>query len=224
MGFDLNTRGTGIAAAKIIDGEIKTAKVADAKTKDFDPSTLGFMKSKKTLPTSKNGSKTLNTYYKPGESFVSETNKKKRDKIVRNARNQYYLDKMGKQMVAVLRSVSPDLVLIERNEMFRGVMTIEVLAKLTGILIGECVSLGIPYELHNVNTVRKPYNVPKIVSDFSKTISPEELNGLQDVSKSAIKWYLEEKYSYIGLKILTTDGSDAFILVDYRLNHYRKDD
>lgn len=224
MGFDLNTRGTGIAAAKIEDNKIKTAKVADATTKQFDASTLGFMKSKKELPTSKNGGKTHMTYYKPGEIYVSEANKKKRDQIVRNTRNQYYLDKMGRQMVAVLSNVKPDLVLIERNEMFRGIMTIEVLAKLTGILIGECVSLGIPYELHNVNSVRKPYNVPQIVSDFARTISPGELKGLKDVSKSAIRWHLERKYSDIGLKILTTDGSDAFILIDYRLNFYRKEE
>ena len=224
LAYDLNTHHTGVLGAVLDDdtGEIisimsATIQVVDFKVRDHFP----YRESKKTLPTSPRGIKTHSTYFKEGETHVSQTLKRKRDAEVRQFRNTYQRDHMSKQYAALMNKVKPDFVLLERNEIFNGLLTIEVLAKLTGTLIGQCNSMGIPYEEHNVNTVRKPYNVAKIGMDFARGKSPEYLAGLEDVTKAAIGEFLENKYREFGLKFDTLDESDAALVFDYWYTYRR---
>lgn len=225
LAYDLNTHHTGVLGAVIDDDDGKilsimsaTIQVIDFKVRDHFP----YRESKKKLPTSPNGQKTHSTYFLPGETHVSQTNKRKRDAEVRQFRNTYQRDHMSKQYAALMKKVNPDFVLLERNEIFNGLLTIEVLAKLTGTLIGQCNAMGIPYEEHNVNTVRKPYDVAKMGMTFSKGKSPEYLAGLEDVTKAAIGDFLEKKYKSFGLRFDTLDESDAALVFDYWYTHWYK--
>ena len=153
---------------------------------------------------------------------MSVTEKKKRDSAVRNARNRHQIDRMSQEFGKLLRAVKPDLVLIERNEMFRGIMTIEVLAKLTGTLIGECNGLGIHYETYNVNVVRKPYNVAKLSMEYARGRSESSVASEEDLAKAAIRFYLEQRYAAYGVSLDTLDESDAALVFDYWFNHVHK--
>jgi hypothetical protein len=225
LSFDLNTRCTGVFGIILKDKEVVKVMSSSIVVEDFDLRRyFPFMKSKKKLPTKPNGHGKLNTYYRPGEKHVSKTEKKKRDRIVRNKRNEHQIESMSKSFYKLLDNINPDKVLIEKNEMFRGILTIEVLAKLTGTLIGQCSGLGIDYELFNVNTVRKPYNVSKLVKEFSKTKSDEEIAGEEDLSKAAIRWFLQDKYKHLDIDLKTLDESDAALVFDYWFENIFKEE
>lgn len=226
LAFDLNTHHTGVLGAvldnskdeKIITLRSATIEVVNFSVRDHFP----YRENKKKILTSPNGEKMHSAYFKPGENHVSVSNKRKRDAEVRQLKNSYQRDHMAYQYSKLLDSVKPNLVLIERNEMFNGTLTIEVLAKLTGLLIGQCVSKGIQYQEHNVKSIRKPYNVTKLCYDFTRGKSPEYLAGLEDVTKMAILDYLMKKYKDLGIDLQTLDESDAGLLFDFWYNYIRR--
>jgi len=225
--FDLNTKCTGVFIVEedndghILEIHSVSLIVDDFHVRDFTP----YMESKKSIQTSPNSIKKHNAYVLKGETHVSLTEKAKRDREVRRLRNDHQIAVMSEKAGELLKMIKPNLVLIERNEMFRGIMTIEVLAKLNGTIIGECSLLKIPCEQHNVNEVRRPYNIPKLCMEFSKAHTPEFIAGRADVAKSAIRWYLENKYAAYGIKFTTDDESDAGLLYDnWKNNRKRKDE
>lgn len=223
ISLDLNTNCTGVFGVGMKAGRIEKAMSAsilvnDFKVKDHFP----FMESKKKLPSSENGHHLHNTYFKKGETHVSKTEKKRRDREVRHKRNRHQIDAMAKNIADVVRVTNSDLVLIEKNAMFNGILTIELLSKLHGTVIGICRNLGVEYLDFSVQEVRSPYNIPRLVKEFSKTITPERLAGLPDVSKAAIRWHLQKIYSPYGVRFQTDDESDAALVFDYWNNYIRK--
>lgn len=223
LAFDLNTKFTGVwAAEEDKDGNILSIHTATLIVDDFKVAAhTPYMESKKTLPSNITGTSSHSTYWKKGEIHVSKTEKAKRDREVRRLRNDYQILNMSHKMGDLLKAVKPDFVILERNEMFRGIMTIEVLAKLNGTLLGECALLKIPYAQVNVNAVREPYNVPKLIKEFAAAHPAEVVAAKEDVGKAAIGWYLERKYASRGVSFTTYDESDAGLAYDYYKYHKR---
>lgn len=224
IAFDINTKFTGLWVVEedkdgnILEIHTATLIVDDFKVKDHTE----YMESKKQLPYNKTHSGVHNTYYKKGETYVSKKEKELRDREVRHKRNNYQILKMSTKFSETLRMVKPDVVILERNEMFRGIMTIEVLAKLNGTLLGECAHMGIPYEQFSVNAIREPYNIPRLIKQFSEKHTPEFIASRSDLSKAAIADFLEEKYKTYGVKFSTYDESDAGLAYDFWKNHKHK--
>lgn len=212
MSFDLSTECIGVLAVEITNKEITKMKSCPIIPPKFCPSRLGFMKSKKSLPYSKGS---LNTYYYKGEKSITKKEKSKRDLLVREETNNFLLTELSKEMNFLIENIKPDLVNIEKNAMFRGTLTIELLARLHGTLVGIVSSKNIPFNEYRVQVVRKKHNPAKLVQDFVSNKSPEYIASLPDTTKAALRELMQAKYAKYGLDIHTDDESDAVCVFDY---------
>jgi hypothetical protein len=169
LSFDLSTVCVGILAAGIDDDtrKIKVMKSCPIFPPKYDVSAVGFMKSKKKLPSIR-GNKELNTWARPGETHISETEKKHRDVMVRELEKHFILTHISQKVGDYIENIAPNVINVEKNSMFNGILTIELLAKLMGTLIGIAGDRGIPLNEYKVQTVRKRYNPAKYLRTLQK--------------------------------------------------------
>ena len=212
MVFDLSSSCIGVIAARINDRTrvIEAIKSCPIIPKDFDAATLGYLSSKKKLPI-KNGTM-VNTYAKPGETSISLETKKKRDTQVRAQKDIFILTTISKQMAGLVDAIQPDLILVEKNSIFNGILTSILLAKVMGTLLGLAGRLSIPVQEYPVGTVRKGHHVAKLVQEFAERHTLEQLKAIPDIAKRALGEVMSKKY---GLIFQTDDESDACVVFDY---------
>lgn len=215
IAFDLSSVCIGCVVADVDKKVLKIASCPIIPEK-FNPETLGYLKSKGKLR-SKN--KTFLSWKKKGEVEIPESEKKKRDSEVRQAKDLFLLKNISEQITEIL-SLSPDLVIVEKNEIFNGILTSVLLAKIMGVLQGICGSKSIPVKEYKVAHIRSKYNVSKLVLSLAESSSKEELQKIPDVSKRAIRKMLSQKYPTISFQ--TDDESDACLVFDYWLNYDRE--
>jgi CRISPR/Cas system-associated endoribonuclease Cas2 len=216
LNFDLSTTCVGVIAAGIDDNthDVILVKSCSIVPEEFDVSTLGYMKSKKKLPNSL-CTKSYNSWVFKGEKTISETEKEKRDVQVREARNLFLLTYISERMRDIIDTVVPSLINAEQNSMFNGMLTIELLAKLMGTLVGLAADRNIPIEMHKVQVARKRHNPAKLVAEFARNHDPGYIKSLPDVTKAALRQLMQEKYEKYGLKMNTDDEGDACVVFDY---------
>lgn len=220
MSFDLSSVCIGAIAARLNNkGVVELIKSCPIIPENFDASTLGFMKSKKKLKCS-NG--TVNTYYYKDEDSVSKVEKKRRDVLVRNAKNNFLKAQIGRDISNMIMIVKPDLILAEKNQIYNGVLTSVLLGEIMGNLEGVAASYGIPLIKLTVQEVRKPLNPARVVKEFSKKHSDEYLQSLPDITKAALRDVMQKKYAHLGLNMLTDDEGDACVVFDYWYEHIFK--
>lgn len=218
LSFDLSSVCIGVIAANILDDKsVNMVKSCPIIPKPLSPTELGFRKSKKKLPT-KTG-EMLNTYYKDGETIISKSEKRKRDVLYRTSNNSHVLKYISLNINELVDKINPDLIIVEKNKIFNGILTSVLLGEIMGILVGAAGSKNIQVIPFDVNVVRKPLNVTKVVQDFCKGKTEKELNALPDVTKRALRELMEKKYGKYGLKCSTDDESDACVVFDYWYNH-----
>lgn len=216
LSFDLSSVCVGVIAAVIDDSDnkVKLMRSCPIIPKQFDPSILGFMKSKKKLP-NKSGTKSFSTYYRKGETYISEIEKKKRDVLIRTHKDSYVLQYIGEQITKIVDGLNPRLVLVEKNEIFNGVLTSILLGKIMGVLTGICASKNVPIQEYKVKQCRKIIDIIKITHDLVDNLSEEEIKRIPDITKRALRKYMESKYGHVGLKCTTDDESDACVVFNY---------
>lgn len=213
---DLSTRCTGIIVAEIKNDRIVKMLSTPIVPKRLDiTEEFGFMKSKKKLPTRHGGSELINTYYRRGEESVSKDEKKKRDVSVRQKQNLFILTQMSKDIGDIVDGVKPDVIIYEKNAIFNGILTIELLAKLAGTLVGIAGSHGIPIYEYPVQRVRKRHNPAQLVKDFVKGKNSDYIQSLDDVTKAALRERMQQKYGQYGLELKSDDEGDAAVVFDY---------
>lgn len=215
LAFDLSSVCIGVIAAKVESNEATKVLSCPIIPPKFSASTLGYLNSKKKVKTSPNSIKEVNSYVLPGEKYVSESNKKKRDVEVRKAKDIYVLDYIGKQLNILIDSIEPDIILVEKTEIFNGVLTSVLLAKVFGVLVGAATSKGIKVEEHKVKEVRKVINLLKITKELVSPLSEEEIRKIPDITKRALRVFMEKKYGHLGLKCSTDDEGDACVVFNY---------
>lgn len=214
IAFDLSSVCVGVVAALLENKKIRTVKSCPIIPKEFDASVLGFMKSKKKLP-NKSGTKHFNTWYKKGERYISEIDKKKRDVLVRTAKDSYVLKYIGEQITKIVDKLKPSLIVVEKNEIFNGVLTSILLGKIMGVLTGICASKGIKIIEIKVKQARSILDLTKITHDLVDNLSEDEILKIPDITKRALRKYMEKKYGHLGLKCSTDDESDACVVFNY---------
>ena len=218
LAFDLSTACVGVVAS-VINKDTKEpilVKSCPIIPKRFSPEELGYRKSKKRLPTSKSG-EFLNTYYKDGETTISKSEKQRRDREVRTKENLFVLDYIGKQISTIINAIRPDVIIVEKNEIFNGILTSVLLGKVMGVLIGIASSHSIPLKEFKVSKVRSIIDLNKATRDLVESISEEELKKVPDVTKRALRKLMEKKYGQYGLECKTDDESDACVVFNYWL-------
>lgn len=210
MSFDLSSRCIGVVCAEIDkNGYVKKISSCPIIPKDFDPSTLGFLKSKKKI-----GRSNLNTYLYPGETSVSATEKKRRDSMVRSQKDLFIIAQISKSISALIDNIKPELILVEKNAIFNGILTSVLLGKVMGVLLGIAGRAGIAVKEYTVSAVRKKHNVMKLCKELSDSLTEEELQQIPDLAKRALRVKLEKEYS---IKMATDDESDALVVLDHYL-------
>jgi hypothetical protein len=215
MSFDLSSACIGVTTARLNKiKEVEKIMSCPIIPKQFSPTELGYMASKKSLPTIK-GNKSLNTYWKKGEAKITETEKKRRDREVRAKKDIFVLEYIGQQMGSMINKIKPDLIIVEKNAAFNGILTTVLLAKVYGTLLGIAGMLSIPVLEYSVNEVRAPYDVARLVSQFCATKTPEELKKLPDITKAAIRKFLYKIYRDKGINFQTDDESDSCLVFHY---------
>ena len=219
LAFDLSTACVGVVAG-VIDKEKKIpmlVKSCPIIPKKFSPEQLGYKKSKKKLPTPKSG-EFLNTYYKEGETTITKTEKMRRDREVRIQENLFILDYIGKQISVIVDTIKPDIIIVEKNEIFNGILTSVLLGKVMGVLIGIASSHSIPLKEYKVSKVRGIIDLTETVKKFVESVTEDELRKVPDITKRALRKLMESKYGQYGLECKTDDESDACVVFNYWLN------
>jgi hypothetical protein len=143
---------------------------------------------------------------------ISFAEKKRRDVFVRNEINKKVLFEISTSLNRSISTIKPDIILAEKNEIFRGVLTSVLLGKVMGILIGTSAANGIEVEEHKVQVVRSILEYNMLYENLRKKLTTEEIMQLPDVTKRAINVYLSELY---GVHTLTDDESDSLAVFHY---------
>jgi hypothetical protein len=213
MGFDLSSSCIGVVTARIENDKVVKILSCPIIPPPFNASQLGFLSSKKKLPT-KTGEKIL-TYAKPGETVITKEEKAKRDSFVRSQKDLSVLANISKSISNLTDNIKPDLILVEKNAIFNGILTSILLAKIIGVLHGIAGRIGTEVKEYPVNKVRSIINVGKLVKEFSKGKTDEELKAIPDVTKRALGDLMSKIYN---IKFKTDDESDACVLFHYYFN------
>lgn len=211
MAFDLSSTCIGVITARINQdhtvGKVLSCPIVPP---EFDATTLGFFKNKRKLKTVKGLE--LNSWAKPGETMISQEEKKHRDSVVRSKKDISVLSYIGKSIDSLTAKIKPDLILVEKNAIFNGVLTSVLLGKVMGVLVGISGITGCQLIEYPVTVIRSIYPVGNWVVQFSKEHTPEELIQIPDVTKRVIGIKLGQKY---GVRFQTDDESDACAVFDY---------
>jgi len=213
MSFDLSSRCIGVICARIEDRKIINILSCPIVPPKFNPASIGFSSSRKKILTSKG--KEINTYLKPGETTISKQEKKQRDSYIRSQKDLFILKNISKSIDTLVDGIKPDIILVEKNSIFNGVLTSVLLGKVAGVLLGLAGRLSIPVIEYPVKKVREPYNVGSLIKEFAKKHSEEELRKIPDITKRALRELMEEKYK---INFQTDDESDACVVFDYWYN------
>ena len=207
LSFDLSSVSTGITFADIKDGKIifiKTFSIVPKVSKTESAKDLGFLTSEKNEKTN------IRSWVKFKGEVVSATEKKKRDVAVRNECNAKIKKHIASEITEIINGVQPDLILVERNESFNGVLTTKFLAEIRGILEGAAVKQ--PIIQYSVSEIRKKFDLAKMTKEYVAKLLPKELKGKKDITKCVLKDYLEQKYNVV---CSNTDESDSLAVFDH---------
>lgn len=215
MSFDLSSVCTGVVAVNIEDEKIKLMKSCPVIPPKFSAENLGYLKSKRKVFTSKSEVQQINSYIKPNEHYVSKTEKKKRDVEVRRAKDLFVLKYIGDKLNELICGIKPDIIMFEKTEIFNGILTSVLLAKIGGLLIGLARSNKCDVIEIKVKEARKILPLTKIIKDFTEDKTDKELLKIPDITKRALRVFMENKYKGMGLKCSTDDESDSVVVFNF---------
>ena len=212
LAFDLSTACTGVTGAELNGKDIvylKTFSIVPCVDKKKTISSLGFEPNKRYIESAR--SQRILTYVRFPDENVPKTEKKKRDVAVRNAINAGLKQDLSVKLNHLVQSFCPDIILVERNESFHGVLTTKLLAETKGILEGAAGS--IPVYSYNVVKIRSEMDLTTITKQFIDSVQDASvLSGVDKITKHAIKHYLEKKYN---IQCQNTDESDSLAVFNY---------
>lgn len=215
MAFDLSSSCIGCVVAEVNGKHVQRIKSCPIIPEEFTAEKLGFLKRKQKVGETKSISSWV--YYK-GEN-VSQAEKKRRDVQVRSSKDTWVLSKISQSMGDLIDGIRPDLIIVEKNEIFNGMLTSVLLGKVMGTLHGIAGLMRIPIQEYRVNMVRKPLNIGRLVQEFVRDTSADELRATPDITKRALRRLMERTYN---IHFMTDDESDACVVFNYWLNHERE--
>ncbi len=220
LAFDLSSSVIGVLAAQLEGEKIQKMRSCPIIPPKYDPSVSGFLKTKKKVSTPTG--KKLTSYLYPEETTITKAEKEKRDRKVRADKDLFLLDHISKEQSHLITNINPDLILVEKNASFNGMLTTVLLAKVMGSLLGVAGASGAPVQEYPVNQVRKIIPVNDLLREFLKDHTEAEVQQIPDVTKRVIRYYLEDLYGIYGVQFQTDDESDACAVFHYWYETERK--
>lgn len=202
IAFDLSSSRIGVTTATVAGDHITHVKVEDIVPRKFTGLDYGY----RTKTPKKIGSG-YTAFLKPDEYHISKAEASRRQSEFKTAKHRDLLLDIGKQVSAYVAQMDLELILIERNMTFNGVLTTKILGEIAGQVHYLAASKGISFESCNVHTVRK------LIRDnisLSREERVQEDGSIALETKAEIKARLKKVYGHlIDFKKMSEDGSDS---------------
>lgn len=215
MCFDLSSECIGVTFA-----EIKNKKLTYIQTLAVIPESpsakdLGYTtKQPKTI--FYNGDK-FKALLKDGEYFISKKEAKKRVTAFKNSTHRELLRDIGKQCGFYLEGVKPDIIALEKNKAFNGVLTTKLLAEIAGGIYFYTGMRDLPLHDFDVSTVRS--NIRKTIPAFKRYTNELHQTALDTKWEiyCRLRSYFEKNHpGLLDFSNMTMDESDS-LAVFYHL-------
>lgn len=215
VAFDLSSKVIGVTVAKLKKKNIQDIMVFPIIPKRADGKLFGFTtKNKKKVEL--RGGQTINTFLKEGEVTISKKEAARRNRMVKEEAHTYLLKDIGKQLGYILFELQPDVIVLERNEAFGGILTTKLLGEIAGGIYFWAGFFDVELASYNARTMRSLLN--KHVRGADVRNGDGEL--IVD-TKMIVKRKLEKFYEdNLGVKVegwdnATLDESDALMAFTY---------
>lgn len=173
MTFDLSSTCIGVTFAEIKEGtKITYGRTLPIIPRRMDPRDYGFT----TLQPKKiaNKGKEFKGYLKEGEFSISHQEAKSRNSYLKAQMHNFLLRDIGEQCGRFLGKIKPEIVCIERNASFNGVLTTKLLAEIAGGIYFYCGAMGIEMFDYPESTVRA--RIRRDITEF--TYEKDGLNAI----------------------------------------------
>lgn len=215
MCFDLSSTCIGVTFAQIKNNKphyIQTLAIIPQKPSGKD---LGYT----TMDTKEihyNGNR-FKGFLKPGESYTSKEEANRRISEYKNFSHRELLKDIGKQCGRFLEKINPDVVAIEKNKSFNGILTTKLLAEIAGGLYFYTGAHNIPMYDYDEATIRA--KIRRDIKEFNR------YKAGTDLVAADTKWeiycrlrsYFEVNYpGLVDFSKMTMDESDS-LAVFYHL-------
>jgi hypothetical protein len=122
VALDLSSKCIGVTVAQLEHAGIKYAKTFVVIPEKLNAKNLGFT-------TKKSGEL---GYRKVNEFHITQKEKLKRNRLFKHSSHIFLLTNIGHQLGNFLLQVKPDVLAIERNKSFKGILTTKLLAEIAG--------------------------------------------------------------------------------------------
>lgn len=215
MTFDLSSTCIGVTFAQINDDKkITYGQTLAIIPKKLDPREYGFT----TLAPKQiaSGGKNFKGYLKPDEFSISHQEAKNRSAYLKTQMHSFLLRDIAKQCGLYLNKIKPDVVCIERNSSFGGVLTTKLLAEIAGGIYFYCGATNTKMFDYHEATVRA--RIRKDITEFSYV---SELNGMQAIDTKweiycRLRAYFQKEYPLLfDFVKMTMDESDSLAVFYY---------
>lgn len=215
MTFDLSSTCIGVTFAQVENKQIVYGKTLPIIPKKPDARDLGYTtKTPKTISSSGN---TYKTYLKPGEMFVSKAEAERRRSTFKNLEHNYLLRNIGQQCGMFLNKIKPDVLAIERNKSFNGILTTKLLAEIAGGMYFYSGAHGITLYDWDEATIRA--KIRKDILSFSLQKNEEEEKIAVDTKWEIycrLREYFSTKHNQpFDFSNMTLDESDSLAVFYY---------
>lgn len=206
--FDLSSTLIGMTIGQLKDHEVVYVKTIPIYPKRIDGKDLGYTTKKQKVIG--HGYK---AFLKPNEHHISEAEADRRNSEFKVVAHRELLLNIWRQVGEILRKVKFDVIIIERNASFNGILTTKLLAEIAGGLFSFAAILDATFYDLNESTVR---------SFIRKDLSYETLEKDGQIivgPKWEMRQRLEPAYrDHINFEDISLDEVDSLVLFHY----YRK--
>lgn len=215
MCFDLSSKCIGVTFAQFTDKKIIYAKTLAIIPERPSAKDLGYT-TMQPKSIASNG-KEFQALLKAGERRISQELAKKRLAEFKNFSHLYLLKNIGKQCGYYLDKVKPDVIAIEKNKSFNGILTTKLLAEIAGGIYFFAGARDIPMFDYDEATIRA--KIRKDITEFNRY-----KDGTDEIALDT-KWeiycrlrsFFEQNYpGMMDFSNITMDESDS-LAVFYHL-------
>lgn len=215
MCFDLSSKCIGVTFSQFYGDHIKYAKTLAVIPERPSGKDLGYTtNAPKTMYS--NGKETK-TFLLPAETAISQEEAKKRIAMFKNYSHLSLLKNIGKQLGYYLDKIKPDVIAIEKNMSFNGILTTKLLAEIAGGIYFFAGARNIPMYDYSEATIRA--KIRRDITNFNryKTGTDEMALDTKWEIYCRLRSYFDKYYpGMIDFENITMDESDS-LAVFYHL-------
>lgn len=215
MCFDLSSKCIGVTFAQFDKKDIKYARTLAVIPEKPSGKEMGFTTAAPKMMYS-NGRETKAFIY-PNETAISQEEAKRRTANFKSFSHLSLLKNIGKQLGYYLDKVKPDVIAIEKNASFNGILTTKLLAEIAGGIYFFAGARNIPMYDYSEATIRA--KIRKDITDFNRYKEGTDEMALDTKWEiyCRLRSYFEKHYpGMIDFKNITMDESDS-LAVFYHL-------